>query len=372
LIYHAAGRTQRQWEQHLMQVNAAGQFTGKWLFDAVILTTQDIDGQDIMYASLSGSQINDLLTQEFAEAAALDSAAAALAAQYGAPPKPIQLALALPWLSPQDVSLSLLGITLNLSIPLLRTEAATSYLQQVQSMAQAANWWELSLYGIYYQREDASTAWGDPAYIAGGRLRGRDLAVFQDDDGVGDIDEVGVVRGDQRGDAFGLHHDPQQPHDLLGGLRVELAGGLVCEQQVRAAGQRAGDRDPLLLAAGQLAGPLFRVPAQAHEVEHEPDPFLPLGGRRAGDPQRDADVLRSRQDRDETERLEDERDRRAAQPHPVPFGHRGHVTAGHLDAAGVGVVEAADDVEQRGLAGPGPAPQGHELPGRDGEGDATQ
>ena len=148
-----------------MQVNAAGQFTGKWLFDAVILTTQDIDDQDIMYASLSGSQINDLLTQEFADAAALDSAAAALAAQYGAPPKPIELALALPWLSPQDVSLSLLGITLNLSIPLLRTEAATSYLQQVQSMAQAANWRELSLYGIYYQREDASTAWGDPAYI---------------------------------------------------------------------------------------------------------------------------------------------------------------------------------------------------------------
>lgn len=165
LIYHAAGRTQRQWEQHLMQVNAAGQFTGKWLFDAVILTTQDIDGQDIMYAALSGSQINDLLTQEFADAAALNSAAAALAAQYGAPPKPIELALALPWLSPQDVSVSLLGISLNLSVPLLRTEAATSYLQQVQSMAQAANWSELSLYGIYYQREDASTAWGDPAYI---------------------------------------------------------------------------------------------------------------------------------------------------------------------------------------------------------------
>ena len=48
---------------------------------------------------------------------------------------------------------------------MLRTEAATSYLQQVQSMAQAANWRELSLYGIYYQREDASTAWGHPAYI---------------------------------------------------------------------------------------------------------------------------------------------------------------------------------------------------------------
>jgi hypothetical protein len=41
----------------------------------------------------------------------------------------------------------------------------------------------------------------------------------------------------------------QQAHDLLGRLRVELAGGLVGQQQLRAAGQRAGDRHPLLLAA---------------------------------------------------------------------------------------------------------------------------
>jgi len=168
LIYHSPNRTQRQWEQHLMRVNAAGQFTGQWLFDAVILTTQEVDNQDIMYASLNGTNISDLLTQEFADAAALDAAAAALAAQYGAPPRPIQMAMTLPWLSPQDLSLSLLGITLNLSIPALRTEAATSYLEQVLSMAQAASWSELNLngiYGIYHQREDASSAWGDPAYV---------------------------------------------------------------------------------------------------------------------------------------------------------------------------------------------------------------
>ena len=109
LIYHAAGRTQRQWEQHLMQVNAAGQFTGKWLFDAVILTTQDVDSQDIMYAALTGTNLSDLLTQEFADAAALNSAAAALAATYGAPPKPIQVAITLPWLNPADASVTLPG-----------------------------------------------------------------------------------------------------------------------------------------------------------------------------------------------------------------------------------------------------------------------
>ena len=168
LIYHAAGRTQRQWEQHLMQVNAAGQFTGKWLFDAVILTTQDVDSQDIMYAALTGTNLSDLLTQEFADAAALNSAAAALAAGYGAPPKPIQVAITLPWLNPAETSVTLPGASTaqNLSVAAQRMSVATWYLQQVQSMARAANWSQLSLYGIYYQREDAAAAEGDPAYIA--------------------------------------------------------------------------------------------------------------------------------------------------------------------------------------------------------------
>src|SRR6201996_6104358 len=165
LIYHSASRTQQQWEQHLMAVNPAGQYTGQWLFDAVILTTQTVDSQNIMYASLTGTDLSDLLKQEFADAAALDSAAAALAARYGAPPAPIKVAIALPWLSPKDTSVAVGGATYNLTSSSARTTVATWYLQQVQSMAQAANWTELSLYGVYSQREDACAAWGDPAYL---------------------------------------------------------------------------------------------------------------------------------------------------------------------------------------------------------------
>jgi Domain of unknown function (DUF4855) len=165
LIYHSASRTQQQWEQHLMAVNAAGQFTGKWLFDAAIVTTQTIDGSDIMDTSLTGTDLTDLLNQEFADVAALDRAATALAQQYGGPPKPIQVALALPWLDPQDTSVAVPGRTFNLSNASDRVDAADWYLQQVQSKAKAANWSELSLYGVYNQREDASSGWGDPAYL---------------------------------------------------------------------------------------------------------------------------------------------------------------------------------------------------------------
>lgn len=167
LIYHSAGRTQKQWEQHLMAVNAAGQFTGQWLFDGVIVTTQDIDGHDIMYASLTGTNLTDLLSQEFADAAALDQAAAALAQQFGAPPHPIQVAMALPWLDPRETSVTVPGQTFNLSVPSSRVDAAGWYLGQVQSKAQAAHWSDLSLYGVYNQREDAVAAFGDPAYLQG-------------------------------------------------------------------------------------------------------------------------------------------------------------------------------------------------------------
>jgi hypothetical protein len=175
LIYHSAGRTQQQWEQHLMTVSASGQFTGEWLFDAVILTTQTIDSQNIMYDSLTGTNLSDLLQQEFADASALNSAAAALAAKYGAPPAPIKVAIALPWLSPKDTNVSVGGTSYNLSSSSDRVSVATWYLQQVQSMAQAAGWTELSLYGVYNQREDASAAWGDPAYLQAMNAKARAL-----------------------------------------------------------------------------------------------------------------------------------------------------------------------------------------------------
>jgi hypothetical protein len=75
------------------------------------------------------------------------------------------------------------------------------------------------------------------------------------------------VRRDQGGDALGPHHGLQQPHDLPAGLRVQLAGRLVGDQQFRAPGQRPGDGHPLLLAAGQLVRPLRGVVLHADDVE---------------------------------------------------------------------------------------------------------
>ena len=72
-------------------------------------------------------------------------------------------------------------------------------------------------------------------------------------------DPVGVRGGDR---VVGDHHDglaelvdglAHEVEDLGAGLRVEVAGRLVGEDDVGPAGQGPGHGDPLLLAARQLA-----------------------------------------------------------------------------------------------------------------------
>jgi len=170
------------------------------------------------------------------------------------------------------------------------------------------------------------------------------------------------VGGDEGGDPLGTHHAEQQLHDLPAGLQVELAGRLVRDQQARPAGQRPGDRHPLLLAAGKLVWAVGGVAGHPGQLEHGRDPLPALAGPQARDAQRNPDVLRRGQHRHEPEGLEDEGDPVSPHRQPLPLGHPVHLAAVHPHPALRRVVQAADDVQQGGLAGAGPAAQGNELP----------
>ncbi|GAA3157065.1 hypothetical protein GCM10017687_88850 [Streptomyces echinatus] len=128
-----------------------------------------------------------------------------------------------------------------------------------------------------------------------------------------------------------------------------------------AVGQGPGDGDPLLLAAGQLAGPLGRVAGESHEGEQQFDPFLALARVGAAQPQRHADVLRGTEDGDEPEGLEDEADPVPAQPQQLALAQLAEAEPVDLDPAPVGGVEAADDVQQCGLTGAGTSLEGDEF-----------
>ena len=57
---------------------------------------------------------------------------------------------------------------------------------------------------------------------------------------------------------------------------VQVAGGLVRQQQRRVQRQRPGDGHPLLLPAGQLGGPVPRVGEKAHLLQQPLGPIPPL------------------------------------------------------------------------------------------------
>ena len=50
---------------------------------------------------------------------------------------------------------------------------------------------------------------------------------------------------------------------MVGGVRIEIAGRLVGQQDARRIGDRARDGDALLLAAGELRRPVRQAVAQA-------------------------------------------------------------------------------------------------------------
>ena len=112
---------------------------------------------------------------------------------------------------------------------------------------------------------------------------------------VGDVDDaihhrqqrVHVVRGDQHRDLLFRRDSRQQIDDLLLAGDVEVRQRLVQEQQPRAADQRVGDQDPLLLTAGELADTRVRESLGVDRVEHLVD--LASGATRDG--QREAEPL---------------------------------------------------------------------------------
>jgi hypothetical protein len=126
-----------------------------------------------------------------------------------------------------------------------------------------------------------------------------EAAVGKKQDPVGIRGSHRVVRHYHHGLAQPVHDLPEQTEDLSAGAGVQRPGRLVGEDHRRAGHQRSCDRHPLLLAARKLRRPVPRTIGEPDLVEHLPQP----GGVRAGagQPQRQGDVLRRGQRRQEVE-----------------------------------------------------------------------
>jgi hypothetical protein len=82
---------------------------------------------------------------------------------------------------------------------------------------------------------------------------------------------------------------------VIRGFRIEIAGRLVGEQKPRHVGDRARDRDPLLLAAGEFSRPVRQAFGQAEVDNNSLARLYAFGTPEAADHLRQHDVLDRRE-----------------------------------------------------------------------------
>src|SRR5204863_1456671 len=103
-----------------------------------------------------------------------------------------------------------------------------------------------------------------------GRLDGRvadDDAVGESNDALGTAREGEIVRDEHDRRARLAVQRLEQLHDTRAGLAVEVARGLVGEEQPRRIAERPRDRDALLLATGELIREVVHTIAETHPGE---------------------------------------------------------------------------------------------------------
>src|SRR5882672_364800 len=165
-----------------------------------------------------------------------------------------------------------------------------------------------------------------------------------------------------RGAAFPVEREHERD-DLLTGGGVEVAGGLVGEQQPRFGGEGARHRHALLLPAGQLPRIMFEPLGQAHT--RQPARSLLARAVVAGKLEWQHDVFQRGQRRKKLERLEHEPDLVAAQARAAVLVKREQVGAVDVHLSGGGYVQPRKQRKQCSLARAGRAEDGAGFPGRD-------
>ena len=153
-------------------------------------------------------------------------------------------------------------------------------------------------------------------------------------------------------------------------MAVQVAGGLVSQDDSGLGDQRPGDGHPLLLAAGEVAGIAGQLALQIQKAHDLPEEGLVL--LLAVQTDGEDDVLIGSEVGDQVVILKDETDPLAAEDGEVLVPKVLQLEVVHLHGAAGGPVQPAQHVQQGGLAGAGGADDGHELPRLYGQGDVVQ
>ena len=174
---------------------------------------------------------------------------------------------------------------------------------------------------------------------------------------------------------------PDDREHLADQLRIQGRGRLVEHDQPRLQRERAGDRDALLLPAGQLPRIGLGLVGEPDPLQQRPAALVRLSpGAAAVREQSLGDVVQDGQMREEVEVLEDEPDARPLfedRPlgqflEPVAVDAHADQLAADAHVSRVQFLQVVDGAKQSGLAGSGRAEQDGHLPGFHGQIDAVE
>ena len=141
----------------------------------------------------------------------------------------------------------------------------------------------------------------------------------------------------------------EQLDDLLARHMVEVAGGLVRDDDLGTRRKCARNRHALLLAARKLAGIMRQAVAEAHPLQLVlGDPHRILG---AAEFQRHGHILQRRHGGDQVEGLEHDADIVTPEGGKLVLALAGQRLSGDHHLAPAGALEPGDHHQQRGLAG---------------------
>ncbi len=175
--------------------------------------------------------------------------------------------------------------------------------------------------------------------------------------------EAGVVGGvgDHDDGGAGGVEVAEEMHHVKAVLAVEVAGGLVAEDELWVGNHGTGHGDALLLTAGELLRIVTRPVNHVHALQHLVDLRLALRLAEPDVAQRQLHVLEDVHVIDEIEALEHEADDTATELQPVALTQGGDFATVEPVTARVGGVEESEDVEQGCFAASGRARNGYEL-----------
>ena len=198
-----------------------------------------------------------------------------------------------------------------------------------------------------------------------------DLAAVQFDHALAHrVDDLFVMRGHDDGGA-GAVDGVQHFHDAQRSGRVEVAGGLVGQQNLRVIHVGAGDGHTLLLATGELMRIVLFLAGESHGIQHLGHQRFDGGPPRADHLKGERHVLPYGFVIEQLVILEHEAQRTAVLRH-LTVGDAPQIVAGHANLAAGGLLLAQQQAQERGLAGAGRTHKEHEITAFDIEVDAVK